>query len=115
MSMQLTPPVLPNPLAAGYAVPKLPSVASTEAQLKTAAASALTGSSATTATGAASSAGAATNSAASPFHQLLQQALTKTAQGMASNTARQTGLHPDQSRTPTNAQAATGHAVSIIA
>jgi hypothetical protein len=34
---------------------------------------------------------------------------------MASNTARQTGLHPDQSRTPTNAQAATGHAVSIIA
>jgi hypothetical protein len=115
MSMQLTPPVLSNPLAAGYTVPKLPSVASMEAQLQKEAASVLTGSSATTASGATSGTGTATNSATAAFHQLLQQALTKTAQGMASNTARQSGLHPDQSGAPTNGQASTGHAVNIIA
>jgi hypothetical protein len=118
MSIPLTPTALSNALSQRYTLPTLPSLGSAEAQAKSAAGALLQGGNATNSAGTGTGAGApaaTTNAAVTPFHHLVEQAMAKTAQGMASHTATQAGIHPDQSRSQTNAQAVTGHAVSITA
>ena len=113
MSFSLSLPSLQNAPSASYTPPTLPTVASAETQAKSAASGLLAGGGATSTTAAGPT--ATQTPPANSFHQLLQQALSKTAQSMARNTASSAGIHPDQSRSPTNAQAATGHAISVIA
>jgi hypothetical protein len=119
MSNPLTSTVFPA-LSAGYTAPSLPSLSQAKAQAKNAAnfltgGSAANGATATGAGGTAATAATAKTATGAGFHHMLDQALKKSAQGMASHAATAVGVHPDQSNSPTNAQATTGHAVSIIA
>ncbi len=119
MSITL-PPTTFSALSQSYTAPTLPSAASARAQAKSAIGSVLTGGAATGSSGAttgstATTGAAQTKTTGATFHHMLNQALKKSAQGMARHTAAQIGVHPDQSSTPTNAQAATGHAVNVIA
>jgi len=120
MSNPFTSTVFPT-LSTGYTAPSLQSLGSqAKTQAKNAAGNFLAGGSAAnsaTATGAGSTTAAtgATTAAGTTFHHMLNQALKKSAQGMATHAATAVGVHPDQSNSPTNAQSATGHAVNVIA
>jgi hypothetical protein len=121
MSNPLTSTVFPA-LSTGYTAPSLQSLSSqAKTQAKNAAGNFLSGGSAangTTATGANGSTaatGATNTTTGTTFHHMLDQALKKSAQGMATHAATAVGVHPDQSNSPTNAQSATGHAVNVIA
>jgi hypothetical protein len=120
MSNPFTSTVFPA-LSTGYTAPSLQSLGGqAKTQAKNAASNFLTGGSAAngaTATGAGSTTatGATTTAAGTTFHHMLNQALKKSAQGMATHAATAVGVHPDQSSSPTNAQSATGHAVNVIA
>ena len=121
MSNPLTSTVFPA-LSAGNTASSLQSLSSrAKAQAKNAAGNFLTGVGAAngataTGTGGSTAATGATKTAAgTTFHHMLDQALKKSAQGMATHAATAVGVHPDQSNSPTNAQSATGHAVNVIA
>jgi hypothetical protein len=118
--MSLLSSTLPA-LQQSYTPPTLPSFSAAKAQAKTSVSNFLTGAgvpsdgAAATAFPGATQAGATGSVPPTKFHQLLDQAMKKSAQGMARHTASAVGVHPDQSSSPTNGQMATGHAVSVIA
>ncbi len=120
MSNPLTSTVFPA-LSAGSTTPSLQSLSQAKTQAKNAAGNFLAGGNAATGATAAGTGGAAATAVATKaatgtqFHHVLDQALKKSAQGMASHAATAVGVHPDQSNSPTNAQATTGHAVNVIA